>query len=290
MYFPSCLSRVMGRPPLRGAKGIDGLRGAHGAGGAGVTGHAQDASGGGGASDAGGDGAPLIDTLLTLTQRAGVPVWIPPRCAGNCCGMPFASKGYTAASREMLERTVDRFWDWSDGGRIPVVVDASSCAHALRTSGDALPPDARQRWERLRILDAIEFVHDVLMPRLPVRQLPWSVTLHPACSARKLGLETKLLAIARCCARSASVPQTLECCGTAGDRGLLFPELTASALAPEVEEVIAGEFDGYYSCNVTCEMGLRAATGKPYESFLHLVEEATRAGAEASDYRHPPES
>jgi D-lactate dehydrogenase len=32
----------------------------------------------------------------------------------------------------------------------------------------------------------------------------------------------------------------------------------------------------YLSANRTCEMGLRQATGRPYESFVFLLEELTR--------------
>nr|MBA3685109.1 hypothetical protein [Planctomycetota bacterium] len=70
----------------------------------------------------------------------------------------------------------------------------------------------------------------------------------------------------------------LGCCGFAGDRGLLVPELTAGATAIESAEVLAGGFDGHYSCGRTCELGLELATGKPYTSFVYLVDEATRPG------------
>ncbi|HYU31370.1 MAG TPA: hypothetical protein VEW48_04350 [Thermoanaerobaculia bacterium] len=62
----------------------------------------------------------------------------------------------------------------------------------------------------------------------------------------------------------------------AGDRGLLFPELTASAVAPEAAEVHAGHYDRQYSNNLTCEIGMTQATGLPYVSLLYLVEEASR--------------
>jgi D-lactate dehydrogenase len=38
-----------------------------------------------------------------------------------------------------------------------------------------------------------------------------------------------------------------------------------------------GKWDGYYSSNLTCEMGLAAASGLPYRSILYLLEEATRS-------------
>jgi D-lactate dehydrogenase len=37
--------------------------------------------------------------------------------------------------------------------------------------------------------------------------------------------------------------------------------------------------DAYLSANRTCEMGLRHATGRPYESFIFLLEELSRPEA-----------
>ena len=69
---------------------------------------------------------------------------------------------------------------------------------------------------------------------------------------------------------------TLGCCAFAGDRGLLYPELTASATKKETAEVNARDYDGYYSSNITCEIGMSEATGKDYVSIVYLVEKASR--------------
>ena len=58
-----------------------------------------------------------------------------------------------------------------------------------------------------------------------------------------------------------TVPDTWGCCAFAGDRGLLHPELTASATAAQAAEIAEGHFDAYASCNRTCELGMTRATG-----------------------------
>ena len=156
-----------------------------------------------------------------------------------------------------------------------MVIDASSCAYTLRSCADALSPSDRELWKKLAILDSIEFVHDVLLPRLEIHPLSAEVILHPNCAARKLNLTEKLVSVSKACARSTTVPASLDCCGFAGDRGLLFPELTGSATSLETEEVRAHQYDGYYSSNLTCEIGMTAATGKPYRSILYLMERAS---------------
>lgn len=239
IYFPSCISRQLGVPQSGG--------------------HLS-----------------LAQTLLTLAQRAHIAIQIPAQAGGHCCGMPFGSKGYTAAYRAALHRTIRAFWDWSEGGQTPIVIDTTSCTHTLRTCSDSLDDQDRELWCQLTLLDGIEFLHDHLLPKLEIHPLDEEVVLHPNCSARKLGLDAKLLAIAKQCAQSASVPLDLGCCAFAGDRGLLFPELTRSATQKESAEVNARDYDGYYSSNITCEIGMSEATGKDYISIVYLVEKASR--------------
>ena len=71
-------------------------------------------------------------------------------------------------------------------------------------------------------------------------------------------------------------PLNLGCCAFAGDRGLLHPELTASATEKETAEVLLHNYSGYYSSNITCEMGMSEATGKDYVGIAYLVERASR--------------
>ena len=189
--------------------------------------------------------------------------------------MPFGSKGYTAAYKATLHRTLRKFWDWSEQGKYPIVIDTTSCTYTLRMCSDALSEEDRELWKQLTILDGIEFLHDHVLPRLEIHPVDEEIVLHPNCSARKLGLDAKLIAIAKQCARSATVPLHLGCCAFAGDRGLLYPELTASATEKEAAEVNAREYDGYYSSNITCEMGMSEATGKDYMGIVYLVEKAS---------------
>jgi D-lactate dehydrogenase len=72
------------------------------------------------------------------------------------------------------------------------------------------------------------------------------------------------------------IPADWGCCGFAGDRGMLHPELTASATAPETAELGETQYDAYVSSNRTCEIGMTRATGRPYRHVLELLEERTR--------------
>jgi D-lactate dehydrogenase len=219
----------------------------------------------------------LPETLVTLSARAGLPVWIPDDVSGHCCATPWSSKGYRRGNEFMARKVASSLWSWSDGGRLPVVIDASSCAQGIgQDVAPHLDDEQRERHASIEFLDSIAWAHDHLSPRLEVERRVGSVAVHPTCSAGHLGLAPKLEATLRSLADEVVVPAAAGCCGFAGDRGLLHPELPASALRDEAAELQRKEFDAYVSSNRTCEIGLRQVTGRPFRSFLFLLEELTR--------------
>jgi len=122
----------------------------------------------------------------------------------------------------------------------------------------------------------VQFTAEVLLPRLPEASRRPSLTLHPTCSSVRLGLDPALRRVASAAADAVVVPDDWGCCGFAGDRGLLHPELTAAATAPEAAEVRARAASAYASVNRTCELGLTRATGQPYRHVLEVLADAHR--------------
>jgi len=240
VYFPACISRTMGR----------------------LSGESSELS--------------LMQATVALAARAGVPVWIPEDVAGSCCATPYSSKGFEKSRDVMLNRTIENLWSWSGEGKLPIMVDTSPCTYGLQHAREYLTPENQQRFDRLKIVDSIEFVHDQLLPKLKVNQQVKSVALHPVCSAVKMGLSPKLEAIARKCSGEVFVPPSLGCCAFAGDRGFMYPELTASATANESAEIKAHKHDGCYSSSRTCEIGMTRSTGEVYRSYMFLLEKVTR--------------
>jgi D-lactate dehydrogenase len=207
------------------------------------------------------------EALVAISRRAGLPLWIPADVGGHCCGTPWSSKGYERGRELMAQRISAALARWSDGGRLPVVIDASSCSHGLLT--EVAPAD-------VEILDSISWVHDHLLERLEISERLRSVVVHPTCSSVHLGLSRKLAAIAGALSDEVVVPAGTGCCGMAGDRGWLHPALPASALRDVALELEGRTFDACISSNRTCEAALREVTGKPYEGFVIALERATR--------------
>jgi D-lactate dehydrogenase len=219
----------------------------------------------------------LADALVAVSARAGLPVWIPDEVSGTCCGLPWGSKGFSAAHSHKANEMVERLWEWSGEAEMPVVIDASSCTHAIAEPGEGvLSEENAERLAALEILDSVAWAHDRLLPRLEVKSKVGSATAHPTCAARQLGLAPRLRRLAAALADDVYVAPSATCCGFAGDRGFSHPELTAAATRPQAEELAGRRFDARLSSNRTCEIGLSRATGEPYESFLFLLERLTR--------------
>jgi D-lactate dehydrogenase len=205
--------------------------------------------------------------LVAISQRAGLPVWIPDGVVGSCCGLPWSSKGFERGHGQMAAATAASLRRWVGDSGLPVVIDATSCAHELIEDGAA---------DGLRILDSIDWVHDHVLDRLEVSRKLGGVAVHPSCSARHLRLDGKLAAIASRMSDDVVVPAATGCCGMAGDRGVLHPELPASALRDVAAELDGRAFDACISSNRTCEIALQDVTGLPYASFVLALEELTR--------------
>jgi D-lactate dehydrogenase len=214
-----------------------------------------------------GDGVP--SALRHLSERAGLRLHVPADIASMCCGTPWSSKGFAKGYDTMRRRVLDTLDAATDGGRLPVVSDASSCTEGIERLTDAATP-------AIRVLDAVTFVADHVLARLPApaRRLP-SLALHPTCSSTRLGLDAALLRIARTVADDVVIPDGWQCCAFAGDRGLLHPELTASATRAEAASVAGADFAAYASVNRTCELAMTRATNKPYRHLLELLDEMT---------------
>ncbi|MFD4857325.1 FAD-binding and (Fe-S)-binding domain-containing protein [Streptomyces atratus] len=243
VYYPACVNRIFGGP----------------------EGHR---------------GPSLPQAVVAVSARAGKPVWIPDDVAGTCCATIWHSKGYDAGNAVMANRIVEAAWGWTAGGKLPLVVDASSCT--LGIAHEVVPyltDDNRELHRELTIVDSLVWAADELLPELTVLRKIDSAVLHPTCSMQHLDDVEQLRTVAEACAEEVVIPDDAGCCAFAGDRGMLHKELTASATAKEAAEVNAREYDAYLSANRMCEIGMDRATGQSYYSVLIELERATRPGA-----------
>lgn len=220
-------------------------------------------------------GGEVMDLFLSVCEKAQISVVIPDKTSGSCCGQIFSSKGFTDAFRFTVNRTIENLWQNSNYGKIPVVMDVTSCTQTLKGCYSYLTDEKKERFDKMTFLDVIDFAADYLLPNLKISNPKEKIVFHPVCSANKLGLLPKLKAIGKACANQADIPVFAGCCGMAGDRGFYYPQLTQSATKDEANEVKQTSYDGYYSTSKTCEIALSEAVGENYESILKLLDEVS---------------
>lgn len=210
-------------------------------------------------------------SIEALCRAAGVELLVPVGIDSLCCGTPWSSKGVASGYQAMRERVRPAVLAATRNGELTVISDASSCSEGFHglLAGTGV-----------RVVDAMQFVLDELLPRLGEHPKVSSVSVHPTCSSVRMGLDPALLALAKEVAEEVHIPDGWGCCAFAGDRGMLHPELTASATAREAEEVRTRGAAAHVSCNRTCELGMTRATGRSYRHVLELLADLVGKGDE----------
>lgn len=198
-----------------------------------------------------------LEKFLELSSQLGHPLEIPSSIEGFCCGTPFSSKGLSSAADKRQNRNralLDQI------SQPTVVIDGSSCHQTLIEQ------------EPGRVIELGQFVAANLLGT-PVKRKFERIVLHPTCSGEKTGSNNAMSLIAEAISEEVIVPQDWRCCGFAGDRGMLVPELTANATKLETLEV--SKLDAaFVSNNQPCQIGMSGATDRNYRSILSVWIEA----------------
>jgi glycerol-3-phosphate dehydrogenase subunit C len=229
VYFPSCINRSMGKNSFQNT-----------------------------------DDLQLTELTHQLLIRAGFSIIYPKSLDSQCCGMPFASKGFAETNHTQSQALETALLKASKNGKYPILYDMSPCFYHSKEEFS----------KTLKIVDPIEFMLDYVMPKLEVKTKKDAITVFPVCSVKKIGKMDQLLALSQHCANTVTMIDS-NCCGFAGDRGFLVPELNEHGLR-ELKAQIPTNCKEGYSTSRTCEIGLESISGMDFKSIFYLIEEVTR--------------
>ncbi len=205
----------------------------------------------------------LTEKVQQLIRKAGSEIIFPEGMNDLCCGMAFSSKGYKDAGLKKSKELEEALWKACEYGKYPVLCDMSPCLFTMKENMGS----------RMKLYEPVEFILEYLLPKLEIVPADETIAVFPVCSMKKMGLEEKLVQLAKRCAREVVVPET-NCCGFAGDRGFSFPELNAHGLRSLREQVPQNVTHGY-STSRTCEIGLTTHSGISYKSIVYLVDQVS---------------
>jgi len=208
----------------------------------------------------------IHEVIISLLERAGFEVIIPNNINELCCGMPFSSKGFKEQGKSKSDELKAALKEASQNGKHPILCDMSPCTKTMMQNFA----------DELKVYDSVDFIADILLDRLTIKQTDEPIVIHTTCSTRKSGLTEKFEKIAKVCSSNVTIPQSVSCCGFAGDRGFTFPELNKSALR-HLKEEIPKDVKYAFSTSKTCEIGLSEHSGLEYKSFFYLLDKCTQA-------------
>jgi len=205
----------------------------------------------------------LTEKTTNLLKKGGYEVIFPENLNNLCCGMAFLSKGYKKTGEKKSRQLEEALIKASNNGEYPILCDMSPCLFNMKENFKS----------EIEIFEPVEFIINFLLPHLDILPINESVTVFPVCSLKKMGLTDKLIELAKKCAGEVILHDT-NCCGFAGDRGFIYPELNKHGLRNLKAQIPSGIKHGY-STSRTCEIGFSLHSGISYKSIIYLVDKVS---------------
>ncbi len=203
---------------------------------------------------------PLQASVESLCKKAKISVIYPKNIAKMCCGKIYDdNKKLFNENLNFLRRELDNA---TNGGKIKVVVDHSSCYYTLLKNLDGF-----------EILDISEFLLEIA-PRLEIVKSHEKILVHQLCLLKKLGKAHNIVTLAKMLSDDVEVIKSFECCGFAGNNGFSTPELNQSSTRFLKYE--SANFTKGVSSSSTCQIGLNSYGNIEFTSIAALLDEHSR--------------
>ncbi|WP_186647532.1 (Fe-S)-binding protein [Fluviispira vulneris] len=182
----------------------------------------------------------------------------------ECCGLMYDSMGQKKVAEKKLKSIIQKIKDLIGNSKAPILVENSSCVLeflAYKNLVEELP----------NFKESIAFIHDELK-NYPLKKQEKTAMLHINCSVTKLKKGDEVVSLAKRCVSDIIIPNDILCCGFAGSKGFIHPELNINALKNLQEQIPENCHIGY-TCLETCTLGFSKHSGIPYSSIYHLIDE-----------------
>jgi glycolate oxidase iron-sulfur subunit len=227
---------------------------------------------------------------LRVLARAGVETVIPRN--QQCCGALALHIGEEARARTTARANLDAFPTDVDA----IVTTAAGCGSGLREygqlfEGDPEPEAARARAFSARVMDIALFLQRIGLPDVPPLPAPVTVAYHDACHlAHAQGVRAEPRALLRRIPNLTlvDIPDTGDCCGSAGTYNLDQPEISRALGQRKARALLATRATIIASGNIGCLTQIRtsleaAGATAPLPEVLHTIELIDRALAPATE-------
>ena len=194
------------------------------------------------------------DATLRVLSAEGCEVVVP-RGQG-CCGALSMHAGREEESLRFARDLIDRF------SREPadvILINAAGCGSHLKDYARLFPRDERAKEFAAKVRDVNEFLA-ALSPRAPRRPLPLRIAMHDACHlahAQRIKAQPRALLGAIPGVTLVEVPDSEQCCGSAGVYNLVQPESADQIGERKVDNVVSTKADLLASANPGCTLQIQ---------------------------------
>jgi len=212
----------------------------------------------------------IVKIMAEIAEKTNIELLIPEGIEDTCCSTPFSSKGFEDPGLTMFNKAIEVLYKSSSNGKIPIVIDTSPCTYKFLHPSENISDEIRIKWKKLTFIDIIPFLNDATKTviKTPIEK---DIVLHPTCSTHKMEHVEIMRELAERCANKVVIPQNTSCCGFAGDRGMIVPDLTKNAVELNKSSLTEKErkYNGYSSSRM-CEIGV-SEKEQTYVSIALLV-------------------
>lgn len=215
--------------------------------------------------------------LQKLITYLGYTIIYPDDLPNLCCGQLFNSQGNNNLAVDKATQLLTALAKLN----YPVIVDNSSCFYYLLSSNgnslinqnvsisnDTPKYSSATKGFEFTLMDSVEFIYTHLA-QLQLQQKYQKLALHIDCSSQKLGNHNKVMQILAKCSKDIMIPNNINCCGFAGNKGLFIPVLNETALSGLKEQIRDCEIGVTFNRN--CQIGLSHYGEKTYLSLAEVA-------------------
>ena len=242
---------------------------------------------------------PMQEVFESLCKKANFYLHYPQNIQHLCCGKAY--KNHKDQSQNLAKNAYLALKEASQNGRVPIVCDHSACSLEMLKKIKEFEAQESANCDYLvplRFYDLPAFVSEYLLPHLQIvplsqatKQNPPKVALYAPCGTRNLSVksqkwEESIFSIAKACGADIIQDSQVKCCGFAGNKGFITPELNESALkyfgtnflkssnqSPlSHSENIFDEAKMGFSSSSTCEIGLAQKSGFEWRHIIYLAD------------------
>lgn len=200
----------------------------------------------------------------------------------TCCGQPMANAGFEKQAMGLAERLEDKFRDFDY-----VVAPSVSCTAFVKLNYPRLLKGRHECVTSEKIMDVVEFLHDIVKIDTPLGSFPHKVSLHNSChGVRELGLSSpsemhvekfnKIKDLLELVDGITVVEpeRSDECCGFGGMFSVEEKSISAQMGKEKVERHIATGAEYVTGPDCSCLMHMAGVADKQQleMKFKHVVE------------------